>query len=134
MKIYLASGWFSCEQERARQDMIFALSDHEVFSPKDMNLGEEGMDMKKVFEINLAEIMKCDLIVVSTIGKDMGTLFEAGVACALDIPIVYYAPGLEGPFNLMLAESARGVKTTRPGLHAYAQLGFPEEKYMGVVE
>lgn len=133
--VYLASGWFTPAQEKARLEMLNTISkDHFVFSPKDDNLGTEDSDFSSIFQANIREIENCDIMVASTIDKDMGTLFECGVAYAKGIPIVYYAPGLSGPFNLMLAESAVSVCTTQPSLHVASQLDFPAKQYSGEIE
>ena len=136
MKIYLASGWFTPAQEEARQDMLEVLesTQHEVFSPKEDNLWQPGDNPEHIFKANLREIENADIVVASTIDKDMGTIFECGYAYAKGIPVVYYAPGLEGDFNLMLALSSRDVAKTRPALHAIAQYNFPKRDYLGGIE
>ena len=134
MRVYVAAGWFTPEQEQARKDILKACESHDLFSPKEDNLIFEGDDLKAGFEINLAEINRADIVVASTVGKDMGTIFECGYAYAMGIPVVYYAPRLDGLFNLMLAQSARSVHTTTTSLHASAQWDFPEQPYTGGIE
>lgn len=122
MKAYLASGWFTKEQEKARVEMLQALSAAEmgVYSPKDDLLFIPGESNKtEVFATNIKEMCNANFILASTVGKDMGTLFECGVAFATGMPIVYYWPGGSGAFNLMLAESATAVFTTLDDLKAY---------------
>jgi nucleoside 2-deoxyribosyltransferase len=61
-----------------------------------------------VFAENINQIKNCDVLVASTVGKDMGTLFECGAAYILGKPIIYFWES-EGPLNLMLAGSAAYV-------------------------
>jgi len=121
MKAYLASGWFTEEQESSRLDVLMALSESgmEVYSPKDDALYNPGDSANDIFMENCRQIEDADLVVVSTEGKDMGTIFEAGFACAIDVPIVYYWKNGTGKFNLMLAESGRAVFTAKDALTTY---------------
>ena len=73
-----------------------------------------------------------------TNGKDMGTLFECGYAFANKIPLIYFAEGLDGQFNLMLARSAVAVFTdikdvTFSRVYHILSTGFKEE-YSGEIE
>ena len=114
MRAYIAAGWFSDKQEEARQDLLTACRacNIEVYSPKDHMLYVPGKNKpREAFDENVIQIEAADFVLASTVEKDMGTIFECGYAFAMNIPIVYYCPGLEGPFNLMLAESARAVFT-----------------------
>jgi len=122
---YIASGWFSEEQEKARQEILKVLEDFNIseffnnkhikyFSPKDEVIcpKDAGTDFQRqVFEGNIRAIRSSRFLIVSTVGKDMGTIFEAGFASSLSIPIIYYCPGLKGNFNLMLAQTAVAVAT-----------------------
>ena len=114
MKAYVASGWFSPEQEESRLDIINALTEAgiEMYSPKDDNMHKDGVtNPKEVYFENLQNIENADFIVASTEGKDMGTIFECGLAAGWDIPIVYYWKGGTGAFNLMLSQSGIAVHT-----------------------
>lgn len=137
--IYVASGWFTPEQDEARKEILRTLNayQYEFFSPKEDNLAKPCMGqttLTSIFKINLEEIDNADMVVASTVGKDMGTIFECGYAYAKGIPIIYYAPGLEGPFNLMLAKSAHAVATTKRGLEELAKGGFKPNNYTGGIE
>lgn len=139
MKVYIASGWFTPHQELARLEIKETLEEAGIdhFSPKDDNLAGEvdhPLALTCVFDTNVDEIEHCDLMIASTIGKDMGTLFECGVAYKAGIPIVYYAPGLKGNFNLMLAQSAHAVATSRTDLEIMALGRFPQRDYVGRIE
>lgn len=140
---YLASGWFNEQQEFARKDILEALNEvgAKYFSPKDeivcpMNANEE---MKKnVYNGNVLAIKESFFMVASTVGKDMGTIHETGVASILEIPIIYYCPGLKGPFNLMLAETAVAVatdiQTLKKHIKEIMENKFYKEKYTGDIE
>jgi nucleoside 2-deoxyribosyltransferase len=135
MRIYIAAGWFTPEQEKARQDVLNVLSKYvireHIFSPKeDSVLG----DWDEVFQENLRQISRATFVVASTVGKDMGTLFECGYAHNEGIPIVYYAPGLEGDFNLMLAKSAQRVCTSKEDLMNAMMDDFRYKEYVGEIE
>lgn len=122
MKVYVAAGWFTDEQEEARQIILKSLhvvnnlhnNYFTVYSPKEDFLFEKGKTKpQEVFEANVKKIMSIDFIIASTVGKDMGTLFECGVAYAQGRSIVYYWPynvdTHKKKFNLMLSQSSRAV-------------------------
>lgn len=117
MKLYLASPWFS-EDQNEREIRVKSLLRRlgiEVFSPREASELEKDAseeDQRKVFEIDINSILNCDGIFAITNGKDMGTIFESGFAWANHKPIIYFAEGLRGPFNLMLAQSANLVYTS----------------------
>jgi nucleoside 2-deoxyribosyltransferase len=139
MKVYVASGWFTPEQEKARKEILRALNKFQVefYSPKEDCLAkpDDGGDvLQSIFKENVDQIRESDYIVASTVGKDMGTLFECGYAHALEVPIIYYAPGLEGNFNLMLARSAHNVATSVEELEYIIEGNFPYKEYKGVIE
>jgi len=116
MKCYIASGWFTPTQQNDLDNIKYVLKQHNVeyFSPKDEcecppDAGQQHQN--DVFLANHHAIYQCDFVVANTRDKDMGTLFEAGVAFEMGKPIIYYCEGLEGPFNLMLAQSGVAVAT-----------------------
>lgn len=115
---YLASGWFNEAEEAARQDILKALNDNGIsyFSPKDeveVKPDATQEEQKAAFDADTESIRKCDFVVASTVGKDMGTLMEMGMAYAWDIPTVVYFPNDKNlPVNLMIAQSAYAVATT----------------------
>ena len=123
MKAYIASGWFTDEQEEARQDLLEGCKQAgiEVYSPKEDMLYTPGMEAKEVFEENIIRIVNADFVLASTAGKDMGTLFECGAAYMCSVPIVYYYTG-KGKFNLMLSESARIVIQNKANLFNYLSM------------
>lgn len=141
MKVYIAAGWFTPEQEVARIEMIEAcrIAGIKVYSPKDDMLHIDGETTPSViFTENISQILQCDYMLASTEGKDMGTLFECGVAYTEDIPIIYYSK-IKGKFNLMLAQSAWAVFTDISKLVQYLTKGneqdmFPHVTYTGEQE
>ena len=138
---YVASGWFSPEQERARLTIVNALKERELryYSPKDHMLYKPSEHLPiEVFNRNLKEIYRSTAVIASTEGKDMGTLFECGYAYAEGVPIIYYYTKPE-KFNIMLASSARAVITTPKLLSTYLDLAvcindLPSLMYNGDVE
>ena len=64
---------------------------------------------------------KIAIVPINTRDKDIGTIWEAGYAYALDKPIIYFCAGLpEGAkFNLMLARSGIKVCTSFEQLENY---------------
>jgi len=113
MKVYCCSGWFSPAQEDARQSILAAIREvgFEVYSPKDDFLYEVGVTRpQEVFDENIKHIVSSNLVIASTVEKDMGALFECGYANAVRTPIIYFWPGNgKGKFNLMLSQTAIAV-------------------------
>jgi nucleoside 2-deoxyribosyltransferase len=116
-KCYLAGGWFGPEQKEnidkleavldSRSNWIDLASPRRIFvcppdAPQDVQ--------KATFEGNIHHIKTADFLIVATLGKDPGTLWESGYAFAVNRPIVYFFAGLPKgtKFNLMLAKS--GIK------------------------
>ena len=143
MKFYLASGFFNDKQLRDVEN-IKEVADEvglDYFSPKDANLCNpmaNKENRKKVFDANIEEIKKADFLVVNTRDKDLGTLFEAGYAHAVGLPIIYYCEGLTGGFNLMLSETASCVATSLVSLKLYLENMSKDVKYkheyVGLIE
>jgi len=138
--VYIASPFFNPKQIQIVEDIKEALTEIGVdyYSPKDENLFEnfKNMDPKKIFEENVNNIVNKDAVVVVTDGKDVGTIFEAGFAYALGIPIIYvWLDRPEGAkFNLMLSQSGRTVVGSIEELkQAFAQ-GLPQEVFTGLQE
>jgi len=141
MKAYIASGWFTVDQDRIRKQLIEALTKAGIdfYSPKEDFLYEPGKtNPKEVFDINLLEIIRSDFILANTVGKDLGTIFECGYAYRSKIPIVYYWKS-SFKLNLMLAQSAAYVSTDELDLFNYLLLIKKEGKiihreYTGLME
>ena len=82
------------------------------FSPRWCGMvDDKSTDIEKqaIFHKDIKSIQNSRYVFAITDGKDMGTLFECGYAFANNVPIVYIALDLKGPFNLMLAKSALRV-------------------------
>ena len=104
-KIYVAGGWFSpAQMEALKQVEHLAAIYGDAFMPRLHNLGEEGCNWEKVFEVNIDKLNDCDIVIASTVDKDMGTIFECGYAYSRGKQILYYSPGIAKP-NLMLGMS-----------------------------
>ena len=136
MKAYLASGWFNPVQaeELTRLENIFDTRSEyfNLSSPRRIfvcppNAPKEVQD--ETFFGNLKHIQHADFLLVNTRDKDIGTIWEAGYAHALNKPIVYFCAGLpEGAkFNLMLARSGIKVCTSFEQLENYLDRTIEEE-------
>ena len=126
-KVYLASGWFSPDQDRQLtrlekifddRDWIDLASPRRIFvCPPDASL--EVQD--NVFKGNIHHITTCDFTLVNTTYRDIGTIWEAGAAFALNRKIVYFCENLPAgaKFNLMLSRSGIKVCTSFEQLEDY---------------
>jgi len=116
---YLASPFFNEEQVEREEAIKKILRDagFTVFSPKEncfLPAKSTAEDRQRVFKENTDAIFNSKMVFAITDGKDVGTIFEAGVAFSSSIPIVYFAETLgDNPFNLMLAASGRRVFKSR---------------------
>ena len=128
-KVYVAAGWFNDNQMKACKELEeFADSFFkEPFKPRVANLGTEGCDWDAIFANNIEHIDNADLVLASTVDKDMGTILECGYAFAKGIPIIYYTPGIK-TVNLMLAKSGVVCKTMEE-LEDYIVKGIKGEDY-----
>ena len=122
IRVYLSAGWFDEFQDKALtyiENVLFNNEKFEVFSPrKEIVLTKEANkeQQKNVFQQNIEEIKKADLIISSTVGKDMGTLFENGVAYQLGKPIIYTffdERFKDVKFNVMLSQSGIACFTNK---------------------
>ena len=128
-KVYVAAGWFNDNQMEACKELEdFADSFfREPFKPRVDNIGTEGCDWDDIFLGNIEHINSSDLVIASTVDKDMGTIWECGYAFAKGIPIIYYTPGIKD-VNLMLAKSGVVCKTIDE-LEDYIVRGIKGENY-----
>ena len=140
---YIASGWFNPNQAGDLKKIKAALEDLEVsyFSPKGEIVATPDAtaeEQEEIFAGNLLAINNAKFIVCNTRDKDLGTIFEAGFSYGNGTPIIYYAAGLKGNFNLMLSRSGRAVATNVRELkkHIKGFLADPEyrEDYVGNIE
>jgi nucleoside deoxyribosyltransferase len=141
MKAYVAGGWFTPEQEIVLADLKAAcmFAGYDTYYPKEDLLYVPGKTKSKdVFNENLNQLQECDVVVASTMGKDMGTIFECGYAYSINKPIIYYYPSKD-KFNIMLSESSVAVFQYLPDLITYLRdsihlKGFKRLKYIGEKE
>lgn len=142
-KCYIASPFFNKEQV-GEVDMIKSILEAlkvEVFSPKDFLICKPDASEKErrmVFQKNVEEIRNSDFIICNTNNKDMGSVFEAGVAYEANIPIIYFNQTLKGYFNLMLGCSSMKVTTSYAeltvGVQRFIKEGRFYEEYTGGIE
>ena len=140
---YIASGWFNENQARDLENIKQTLDELGVkyFSPKDEIVAKPDAspeEQEMIFKGNVDAITSGKFVVCNTRDKDLGTIFEAGFSYASGVPIVYYAEGLTGNFNLMLSRSGRAVATNVSELkdHVKGIMENPEyeKEYVGIVE
>tara|TARA_Y100000310_G_scaffold290239_1_gene317258 strand:- start:203 stop:637 length:435 start_codon:yes stop_codon:yes gene_type:complete len=129
-KIYIASGWFNEKQQKDLNNIKALLEKINIpyFSPKDeclVSSNAEVTNQEDVFTDNIIAIKDSPFIVANTRDKDVGTIFECGVAYSNSIPIIYYCEGLTGNFNIMLSRSGIAVSTN---------LGELEDHIIGLLE
>ena len=121
LKVYLASGWFTPEQEKVRLMIKSVLEELEIihYSPKDDNMydPESNDPYIDVYKEDIHQINKADIVVASLIGLDPGTIFECGVA-AEKTPVVMYC-NMTSKTNLMLAGGAYSYITTENQLRSH---------------
>lgn len=113
MKAYLAGPFFN-EEQIAIIDEIASICDKhyvEVFNPKEECVYEKDVTKPEdIFNDNVTAILKCDILIAVTDGKDVGTMFECGFAYRSEVPIVYLWLDSKGmKFNIMLNESSHAV-------------------------
>ena len=140
---YIASGFFNENQARDLENIKTTLDELGVnyFSPKDEIVAKPDAspeEQEMIFKGNVDAITGGDFVVCNTRDKDLGTIFEAGFSYASGVPIIYYAEGLQGNFNLMLSRSGRAVATNVEELkqHVKGIMDNPkyEKEYIGFVE
>lgn len=126
MKAYIASSWFtpSAFEEVETIKELLIKNGYDYFSPKDFFICPPTADLqtqKDTFEGNVEHILGNDFVICNTRDKDMGSIFEAGVAYHSDTPIIYFCAGLPqgSTFNLMLAQSGVKVCTSFQDLDDY---------------
>lgn len=112
--VYLAGPFFNDHQIEVLAGIEDLMDEFEMgyFSPRWCGvIDEKSTDIEKraIFHKDIESIQNSRYVFAITDGKDMGTLFECGYAFANNVPIVYIALELKGPFNLMLAKSALRV-------------------------
>jgi len=140
---YIASGWFNENQARDLENIKQTLDELGVkyFSPKDEIVAKPDAskeEQEMIFKGNVDAITSGKFVVCNTRDKDLGTIFEAGFSYASGIPLIYYAEGLTGNFNLMLSRSGRAVATNVNELKEHVkgimENSEYEKEYNGLVE
>ena len=143
-KIYYAAGWFGEKQEEEHTriyNTMRELPHIDIFNPKlDGGIVNPKGDLAQdILDNNLKHMRHCDLAVVITDYKDMGTLWESGYLSCLRKPIIYYCETLgDKPFNLMLAKTGYVARNERELQVLLSDLqAFKHKKkynYEGIIE
>lgn len=143
MKVYIAAPFFNTMQIERMQRVLDVVRGcgFEVFAPYEylvLKPDATQEERKKIFDKNIEEIMKADLVVSVTNDKDIGSLYETGYASALGKNIIGYAEGLQGQFNVMLAQAMIGVATNEVELRDLFlnlnKIVEENKKYEGLIE
>ena len=111
--IYIAAPFFKeAEVKRVKHlESLLTTLGLEFFSPRlESNLKFEEGKHEECFNLNIEKLKEADKVIVITNGKDVGTLFEAGVAFALGKEVYYLFLGGK-KFNLMLGFSGVAITT-----------------------
>lgn len=126
--VYLASGWFSADQDEQLTRLEKVFDDRSSYidlrSPRRIFVCAPDASQEvqeEVFRGNVKHIEEADIVLVNTSYRDIGTIFEAGVAFQAGRPIIYFCENLPvgSKFNLMLARSGVKVCTTIEQLTDY---------------
>jgi len=140
--IYLAGPWFTVRQAAVLESVKGILNEFQLryYSPKD-EMPFKEFTAGQIYKSNIEMIHEADLMIVITDGKDVGTMFEAGYAAALGIPIVYiWAEPIEGAkFNIMLAQSGEacylGLDQFKTAMeHYFMTNSILKQEYKGNLE
>lgn len=115
-QVYLAGPFFTPGQVELIERLKEVMDNRKIsyFSPKDECMYTPGVTTPhQILRMNIEAIDECELIIVVTDGKDVGTLFEAGYAYGIDKEILYvWTTGRsEDKFNLMLAASGEVARS-----------------------
>lgn len=110
MKVFLATPFFNPAQEERMERVYKVLVDegYEVWcAGKMMRLSHKPNQEERnnCFDTDLKHMRECDVLVAITNDYDPGTLFEVGYVFSLNKRVIGVAFDLDGPFNLMLAQS-----------------------------
>lgn len=119
---YLASPFFSKEQIEREEAVLEILRDNGfvVYAPREHGVVggiTNRTAISETFKSNIEAIQNSKKVLAITDGKDVGTIWEAGYAYGIGVPVVYYCETLgKNPFNIMLSESGIGVVKDRKAL------------------
>ena len=115
MKIYLAGGWFTPEQDKLHTKIFNSINTlfFDVYNPRiegqkitEKYNGNFNEASSEILLGNITGIEHSDAVVVIYDYKDTGTIWESGFAYASKKPIIYYSEtNGNKPFNLMLAKT-----------------------------
>ena len=126
--IYFASPFFNAEQVERERRLVSLLRSYElkVYAPSENGIIEKNASAskrQKIFADNIKAIKHSQRIFAVTDGKDVGTIWEAGYGYAKKKEVIYYAETINGPFNIMLAQSGIAVFSNMESLEAALRKG-----------
>jgi nucleoside 2-deoxyribosyltransferase len=112
--IYIAAPFFKPEELEfvITIEDAFARKGIMFYSPRsegiliNQSAEEKAKNKRRIYETNIDNIVKSDIVVAVIDGRDTGTIFEMGFACGMKIPIISISNKGYG-INVMLAECVR---------------------------
>ena len=112
MNTYIAGPLFNPEQINTIKEIETLLDDRRdsYFSPREFGvISNEPMTperMERIFKMNIFMLQECETIIAILDDRDSGTIFELGVAFAMDKNIITYSAQGHG-INVMLKHAVR---------------------------
>jgi nucleoside 2-deoxyribosyltransferase len=118
--VYIASPFFTPTEIEVRDAMLAKVASEiseSYFRPDETQAsksysGSPGEELgRTIFEENIEHIRKCDILCFPLGTRDVGTLFEVGVALKLDKPIYGYKWKPEDELRRLLTVNKRSIPT-----------------------
>jgi nucleoside 2-deoxyribosyltransferase/sugar/nucleoside kinase (ribokinase family) len=107
--IYLAAPDFKGRENGAIERAVSALRYHNfnvrrpVQENGQLSPGSDLIELRSVYEKDVALLRSCRLVFAIPIGRDPGTLVEVGLGIAAGIPVVVFDPDKECPNTMVMA-------------------------------
>ena len=137
--VYIAAPFFNPDQITRVQAIEYLLEKHgfTYFSPRKEVVcppTATNEQRREAFLSNDRGIREAEFLIAITDDKDVGTMWEMGLAYAVETPVVGVALTLgNAPFNLMLAESCETTCRTLDEVEQYLTSG-KKNYYQGEIE
>lgn len=137
--VYIASPFFTPDHltRVALVEQMLEKLGYTYFSPrKELVCPPTATEKQRrdTFQGNHDGILNAEMVIAITDGKDVGTIWEMGVAYQANVPVVGVALTLgQAPFNLMLSESCTTTARTPEELEEFLVSG-KSIYYQGEIE